>query len=328
MHERWQMFCRGDYTGDLFSPGRPEPRPPAIEWPEVSVNQALDSQEKMALQQLTGCSRVLEEGSGALMAVRSNYGTGVLSSLFGVELFRMDDETNTLPTTCPLPGGKKDVRALIDAGVPDLNQGFGGDALSMGEYFRSLFEPYPKVRQYVHVYHPDTQGPMDICELVWGSGLFLDIVQDPDLVKDFLELITRTYMAYMDRWNEIFPPSGDYAVHWSLMHRGSILLRDDSAMNLSPEMFEEFIEPYDQRLLSRYGGGAIHFCGRGDHYIDRLPEMNGVYAVNLSQPGYNDMEKIYRHTVDEGIQIIGFSRQEAEAALEAGRDLHGNVQCF
>lgn len=328
LHARWREFCRGDYGGDLFTPVRDEAGEPGLEWPPVTVNEGLDDPEKMALQQLNGCSRVLAEASGSLMCVRSNYGTGILSSLFDVEVFRMDEETNTLPTTRPVSGGKEAIRRLIDAGVPDLDRGFGGRALEMGEYFKELFQPYPHIARYVHVYHPDTQGPMDICELVWGSGLFLELMQEPELVKEFLELITATYIAYMDRWRQVFPPEGDFAAHWGLMHRGTVMLRDDSAMNLSPEMFREFIEPYDQRLLSRYGGGAIHFCGRGDHYIDRMPQMDGVYAVNLSQPEYNDMERIFRHTIDRGIQIIGLKRDAADAALENGRDLHGNVHCL
>ena len=96
-------------------------------------------------------------------------------------------------------------------------------------------------------------------------------------------------------------------------------------MNLSPEMFEEFVEPYDQRLLDEFNGGVIHFCGKGDHYSYRFPEMNGLHAINMSQPEYNNMETIYKNTVDRGIKIIGFNRQTAELALEQGRDLHGNV---
>jgi uroporphyrinogen-III decarboxylase len=103
------------------------------------------------------------------------------------------------------------------------------------------------------------------------------------------------------------------------------MLRDDSAMNLSPEMFDQFIRPYDQRLLDEFGGGAIHFCGKGDHYIERLSHMNHVYAINMSQPEYNDMETIYRHTVDKGINIIGLRPEVAQASYIAGRNLHGRV---
>jgi uroporphyrinogen-III decarboxylase len=113
-----------------------------------------------------------------------------------------------------------------------------------------------------------------------------------------------------------------------MLHKGRIMIRDDSAMNLSPEMFDEFIKPHDQRLLSEFGGGAVHFCGRGDHYIDRLTRMEGLYAVNLSQPECNDMERIFRHTVDRGIRLIGLQRLAAENALRRGRELGGRVHCW
>ena len=106
------------------------------------------------------------------------------------------------------------------------------------------------------------------------------------------------------------------------------MLRDDSAMNFSPEMFTEFFVPYEQRVLDAFGGGGMHFCGRGDHYIARATALRGLYAINLSQPHLNDMEEIYRQTVDRGIQIFGFSREYAERALQAGRPLHGNMHVW
>ncbi|MFW6158065.1 MAG: hypothetical protein ACOC8E_01750, partial [Planctomycetota bacterium] len=117
-------------------------------------------------------------------------------------------------------------------------------------------------------------------------------------------------------------------IHWSMMHEGQIMLRDDSAMNFSPAMFDEFIRPYGQRLLDEFGGGAVHFCGKGDHYIHKAVEMDDMHAIAMSQPEYNDMEEIYRSTVDRGIKLIGLRREAAEAALAAGRDLHGCVHCW
>ena len=93
-------------------------------------------------------------------------------------------------------------------------------------------------------------------------------------------------------------------------------------------MFAEFIAPYNQRILRECGGGADHFCGRGDHYIDQLTDLEGLHAVNLSQPEYNDMEVIYQATVDKGIPIIGFQRDVAEQAVADGRDFHGFMHCW
>jgi uroporphyrinogen-III decarboxylase len=164
--------------------------------------------------------------------------------------------------------------------------------------------------------------------LLWGSGLFVALIETPDLVTQLLELVTETYVQFMRAWTRLVPFEGDYAVHWSLLHKGHIMLRDDSAMNLSPGMFAEFIAPYNQRLLDTFGGGAEHFCGRGEHFISRMCGLRDMHAVAMSQPDWNDMETIYRQTVDRGIKLIGLARTAADQALARGRDLHGQVHCW
>ena len=323
----WQGFWDGDPNGGYFCPCRPKASVSSIEWPHVSCNEALESFKAMALQQLAICSAYLAEGSGAPLAVRANYGTAIMPSLFGAEIFLMPPELDTLPTTRPLAGGSDVIERLVQNGIPDLGAGYGEQTFTMGHHFVDLLSEYPKVSKYVHIYHPDLQGPMDICEMLWGSSLFVDIVDRPDLVKSLLELITETYIQFMHKWNYIAPPGDGLAVHWGLMHKGTIMLRDDSAMNFSPEMFAEFIQPYDQHLLDEFGGGCIHFCGKGDHYIHRLAQMIGVHAVALSQPHCNDMETIFKHTIDKGIKLIGLAREAAESAIKQGRCLHGNVHC-
>ncbi len=324
----WLGFTAGNVKSGIFSPKRAQKVPAGLPWPWASVNQALDDRDAMVLQQLASCSAALADGSGSLMNIRSNFGTGIMSSLFGAPVFRMDDNLDTLPTTMPLEGGAEAIQRLVDRGVPDIFGGYGTKCFEMGRYYVELFRDYPKIANYVRVYHPDLQGPVDIAELVWGSAIFLDLFDVPELVHSFLALITETYTSFMREWEKIIPLAGGHAVHWGMMHRGRIMLRDDSAMNLSPEMFEEFIKPYDQRLLSEFGGGAIHFCGRGDHYIEPLSGMDKIYAINLSQPQYNDMERIFANTVDKGIVIVGLNRKAAETALSAGRDLHGLVHCW
>ena len=104
-----------------------------------------------------------------------------------------------------------------------------------------------------------------------------------------------------------------------------IVLRDDSAMNLSPELVEEFILPHDGRLLEEFGGGAVHFCGRGDHYIERLSQMRGLHAVNMSQPECNDLGTILEHTAGKGINLIGLDPAAADRARRDNLPLNGRV---
>jgi len=323
----WADFSADRFRGTIFSPRRLHPAPPRVEWPRVGINAALEDYGLMALQQFGHCSAVLAEAGGAVLNVRCNYGSSIAPLLFGVQVFVMDEGLDTLPTSRPL-NDREAIRQLIARGVPDLHTGYGAQVLEMGRRYAAIAREYPKVGKHVFIYHPDLQGPMDIAEVIWGSTIFYAAYDEPELVRALLELACATYSAFMREWLRIVPfrPGGN--AHWGLYHGGNIMLRDDSAMNFSPDMFAEFIAPYDQRLLDEFDGGAIHFCGRGSHYIAHMAGLRGLCAIAMSQPEYNDMEIIYRHTVDRGIKLLGLKREAAEQALARGRDLHGQVHCW
>lgn len=336
LYAHWRNFVDGHYSGDIFSPRRSSISAPGIDWPPYRVNAAIEDIEMMLIQQYGLCSDilsgqndgVLSMGNGYLLCVRANYGTSIIPSLFGVELFTMTEEHNTLPTSWPIAGGKDAIKRLLDQGVPDIYQSLGGKVFRAGERFVQIADRYPGIGQHVHIYHPDLQSPMDLCEVLWGSSLFLDTVDEPELVKEFLALITETYLVFLRAWDTLVAaPTDGYAVHWGFLQKGHIMLRDDSAMNFSPDMYREFIMPYDQRLLDAFGGGAMHFCGKGDHYLPHACSLPGMTAINLSQPEYNDMEAIYQTTVDKGIQLLGLQRKTAEDAIARGRSLRGCVHC-
>jgi hypothetical protein len=187
--------------------------------------------------------------------------------------------------------------------------------LEFGEICAEVFEKYPKIKKYVKVYHPDLQGPLDICELLWGGEIFYAMYDEPELVHAMLRLVTDTYIEFIEKWFKMFPPSAEMNPHWGMLwHRGAITLRNDSAMNLSPALYREYAMPYDGELLARYGG-AEHFCGRGDHYIELLSTLPGLNGVQMSQPHLNDMEIIYKNTVDKGIKLMSLKRDVAERDL-------------
>ena len=304
--DQWKNFIYDDFKGDVFVPVRKKLSPASVNLPAVNINDALEDYDLMLRHQMQGVSAALNSTRHNL-SVRSNYGTGITTSIFGAEIFKMPYKNNTLPTTYSLNDTDK-ITKIVERGMPDINTGFGKNVFEFGELCREVFEKYPKIKKYVTAYHPDTQGPLDTCELLWGCEMFYAMYDEPELVHDMLRLVTDTYKAVLDKWYSIFPRNPEFNPHWSnIYHRGSIVLRDDSAMNLSPELYTEFGAPYDNELLETYDGGVIHFCGRGDHYIDIIAKMPKLYGINMSQPQYNDMEKIFKNTVDKGIKILGFN---------------------
>lgn len=316
----WGEFLADKFEGDLFEQPARRPNPAQVAWPEININDTIDDTDAMLLQQFKRCSDQLDSGRSPLN-VRCNYGTGIMPCLFGCDMFVMPREMNTLPAAKPLASTDR-IRELVDAGVPDLRTGLGGKVFDTAELFLDVFHRYPKIGRNVHLYHPDMQGPIDVAEVVWGSEIFYAFYDAPDLLRDFLNLVTETYVAFMRKWCELVPPAGDYSAHWGFFHKGVLMIRNDSLMNLSPETYVEFIRPLDQRLFDEFGGGAIHFCGRGDHYIGPMSAMSGLTAIQLSQPQLNDMETIYRNTVDKGIKLLGLAR---EVGKSADRPLLGRV---
>jgi len=167
---------------------------------------------------------------------------------------------------------------------------------------------------------------MDVVELLWGSNIFTDIIMEPQKVKDLMDLITETYIQLMKKWNSEFTQYyDDMSVHWGLMQPGHVMIRDDSATNFSPDLVQEFILPYDQRILNEFKGGAIHYCGNGTHFIEDMCNMDYLQAIQLSQPDYNDMDVIFDNTVDKGIKLLGLREDGIEHARLKGRSLKGQV---
>lgn len=313
----WQRFASGGWREDIFSPGRARPAAARIPWPEIRLDDALDDPRLMVLSQLRSCSDVLAAGGGALLCMRANYGTGILPSLFGVEVVKMDRERDTLPGTMPL--GRPAMEALASAGAPGLERGLWPLVRSVGAAFAACVRGRPVLERHLHAYHPDLQGPMDVLEMVWGTDCFTAFVEEPELVHAVLRTITETYVAAMADWDAVVPDRHPgWCAHWGLLHRGHIMLRDDSAMNLSPRMFRELCAPYDGELLRRLGGGAMHACGRVGHFLADATALPGLHAFNFGQPDMNDPAVLQRATVDRGVAIVGLGRAACVRMQAAG----------
>jgi hypothetical protein len=324
-NRQWDDFLDHRFSGDIFSPVRKKISSPTVEIPHISVNDALGDYELMLISQLACVSHALSTENGVL-GMRTNYGTGIMTSLFGAPIHIMPKSMDTLPLTKAVSFSR--AKEILDSGIPNFYNGFGKNVLEMGEFFSEVLRHYPKIKRYVDIYHPDLQGPLDSCEMLLGSDIFYLLYDETDNVHALLRLITDTYIAFTEKWREMFP-AGEISTHWcSLKYRGSVFLRDDSAMNLSPEFYREFALPYDSEIIGHFGGGGIHFCGKGDHYIDVLREIPYLTAVNMTQPEYNDMEKIFSATIERGISLLAFPASAARQLKNRNGGFFCNLHIF
>lgn len=301
----WKDFSNGRMAPGKTArdiPGR-TPAPSAIEWPDITVNESLESVDAMLYSQLKSCSGMLSGDGNTVLWMRSNYGVGTIPSILGCPIFIMPEETNCLPNVRNLEGGNDAIRRLLDNWPTDMTMGWGPQVFEIGSRFADIRRRYPKIARYVYIDHPDGQGPIDLCELLWGSEMFLAFYDEPEMLGELVGRVTDFYAEFMDRWFALVPGMDGYHPYFSRVHRGGITIRNDSLMNLPPDIYEAYVFPYDQKLFDRYGGGMVHFCGTGTHFIEKMSMTRGLYAIDMSQPHLNDMDHILTHTVDKGINL-------------------------
>ena len=322
----WLSFADGGLREGYFAPAR-QPSPPGISWPDVNINDCINDTGTMIYQQLKAVSDVLSGGGGELLSLRPNYGTGIIPSMYGAEIFIMPYETNTLPGARTLPGAISAIKGILEKREMDFSKALAGRVFQFAERWAELSAPFESLSRYVHIYNPDLQGPLPLVELLWGSELYLDIFEEDETVRSALAFFADVIIGFLKKFHALYPPyDGEHSVEWGLLHRGGVIIRNDAAMNISGDMYAEFVQPEDQRIINAFGGG-IHFCGKGDHYIRQVSEISGVSTVNLSQPEYNDMETIFQHTIDKGIVIIGLPSAAVKQAAASKRNLRGRVHC-
>jgi len=133
-----------------------------------------------------------------------------------------------------------------------------------------------------------------LCALMDPAVVYTSMVEEPDKLKQALDLCFRAFTAYTDPWLGKPPVTAVY-------------LADDNCCFISPEAFREFEMPYYLRIAERYRPREFHLHtdGPSDHLFPVLPEA-----------GVTNMD------------IGGFSRLAVAATHLKGRVyLHGGLNC-
>lgn len=324
----WLRFADLEWKAPYFKPRRAAGAASAVDWPEIKYNDAFESYDGMAYKELLRMNDQLAKGGPELLSYRASYGTVILPSLFGAAPILMPYEQNSLPASKPLPDAEGVFRKLLaDGGKIDVRGGYAAKPFAAAEHFRSLVAGYPKLAKYCHIYMADTESPISIMEALFGSEFYYLFADEPELVHDSLALIAEVFIDFANAWHADFPPvDARHRNNWGFLHRGHALIREDAATNISGDTYREFVFPHDKRIMEALGGGAIHFCGKGDHLVGHFADLPGFYALNMSQPDWNDMGVIYDNTIRKGAVIVGLANFEVNRCLREGIDLMGRVE--
>lgn len=273
-----------------------------------TYSEAFEDMGKMMFNELRGTVKAVQIRDYTLPMIRAGYGVGILPSLFGLKCRILE---NNLPWVEHV-GSLEEIKKIIDKGIPDLRSGLGARVFDTQAYYHEQLSHYPKCRQYIPVYHPDLQGPFDVAHLIWGPDIYYALYDEPEVVHELLGLVTDTYIKFLRELKKTLNDEEDgFCFHWGKLFKGSVVIRDDSPVNLSCDMYKEFVKPYDDRILKEFGKGSIHYCGRADQWIFEMMESEGLEAMNFGQPpnikfGFDFLEKIYPRMKEKKIANTGY----------------------
>ncbi len=248
-------------------------------------------------------------GDDMMYSIRSNYGVGTLASFFGAKSSLADEVS--LPWCEHLP--KEKIPEIIQQGVPSFDNGFGKKLIETYDYYIEKLSKYKNAQAGISLYHPDFQGPFDTAHLLYGSDIYYEFYDEPELVHDLMSLVTDTYIECMKRILPIIgKPLGDgLCYHWQTIYKGNIVLRNDSSVSLSNDMYKEFVMPYDDKIAQEFGGAGMHYCGQHEVWLETMAKEANITALNFGKVpnktyGIEFLKQVKEYTKERKIPIVNY----------------------
>jgi hypothetical protein len=205
-----------------------------------------DSKEARLVRDVQNIIRPLSLENPIVPALSVGFGTGLMSTAFGVEL-DYDIEG------CPAKEHRQ-LSAFDDFEVPDPEQaGVLPEIRGKIQFYKEHTPPDIKIRM------PDIQGPFNIAYSVVGNPLLLAPYDDPDRYHRFMELLTEFYIRAQKAFEDWI--GSERLIKYV---RDRHCIRECECNLISGEMYREFVKPYDRKIAEEWGEVAIHTCS-GPH---------------------------------------------------------------
>lgn len=299
--DRLPLVCYLPYEGQDFTP---YPYPEAYADPaKMMVNELLVG--------FTSIYHAVDLWDDSPYCLRPNFGVTIIASMFGAEVRLLGD---AMPWVRPLPAKPNAIQGLVEKPLPDLDAGLLPRVLEQMAFYRTALEGYPKCQAAFQPTLPDLQGPFSIAELLWGPDIYLALFDQPEwvdaLMAKITELIVLVYRRLAGEVRDNIGPAWQYQ-HATAV-RGKMLVRDDSAINISPVQYRRFIQPHNARLAAELGEIGIHFCGNGMHQVDNMLAIEGVGCLDIGQPEMMDLDALYEKAAARGVALARLSVPQYE----------------
>lgn len=223
--------------------------------------------------------------------VRANFGTVLIASLFGARVEQIADNP---PWIRHEAGSEIVLDAVLDRDPLDFDRGWCPRVVETMQAYHAILKGWPELYRQIRIVLPDLQGPLDNLELIRGSELLLELATEPDKVNEAMAVVATVQIEFARHLSAFVTdePAG-YCHQHAVMQKGTILLRCDTAVMVSAEMYRRQIAPHDERVLHELGGGGVHCCGCFQHLVPEFLRLPSLQCIDLGQPELNDVDAMH-----------------------------------
>jgi len=226
------------------------------------------------------------------------YGTGVLASGFDVPIVfqdRMDPAVDLPPIS--------EVEQLKDLKKPDADK----DGL-MPRVLNTIRTMRESTDLPVGV--TDCQGPLTTALQIIGYDKMCYWMHDhPDQVHELMQTVTDALIDWVRLQKELAGQSLEddaYVLGIKIPGGfGGVWISDDDCVIFGPELYREFVVPYNSQVLNAFGGGGIHYCGTATQHIENYLNTEGLTCLhNLNLDKLDEAAKMRHATAEKGIVFM------------------------
>lgn len=228
------------------------------------------------------------------------YGIGTIAGAFGVNYLWNEGQAPAIQ-----PKFQSAKEALDHHIVPVSQSSIGRHTLDMIDYFLE------KTAGQIPMSLTDTQSPLNIaCNIVNMSGLFYEMFDNPEAVKNLLQLLAELLTDFTHEQIRRIGPALVWPGHGFASCRcfEGLGMSDDNSLMISEQQYLEFAASAVEYVGKPFGGPAFHSCGNWSDKVEMVKNIPGLRMVDgafsaATDPSPNPPEPFARAFAHTGIVV-------------------------
>jgi hypothetical protein len=256
----------------------------------------------------------LQIGDDLPFSIRADFGCVLVASMFGATIEQKDNN----PPWVRNADSQVSYDEILNTSLKDFQRGIIPRVVDRYKMFVDILKEYPALESATNITLPDLQGPFDNLELLRGSDIFVEMYSQKQAFLKAMEMMTNAQIGlvrYLSKF--ISEKVGGISHQHGFAIKGGILIRNDTSIMISPQMYRQMISLYDERILDIFGGG-IHSCGKVGSIIEEFLNVNSIACFDFGQSELNEIDKVYSLANEKKIALV-------RVAVEEDHLMSGNI---